>query len=113
MDYKNMIYLDFKQLKSVEEIKQRSIDIKSHMRDCDDFTPLNILTEQAIKAAIMCDHCSKTLAVNTDTELIVDANNNYLVCISCGIVFKGFKKSAKWINKCPHCGARTLRVKGR
>lgn len=113
MDYKNMIYLDFKQRRSVEEIKQRSLDIKSHMRDCDDFTPLNILTEQAIKAAIMCDHCSRTLTADTDTGLLVDANDNYLVCITCRTVLKNFKKSAIWLDKCPDCGARMLRVKGR
>ena len=113
MNYKNMHYLDCKQLKSIEEIKQRKLDIKTRMRDCQDFTPLNVLAEQAAKAAVMCDNCSKTLTVDQDTGLIVDANNNYLVCITCGIVFKSFKKSAKWINKCPHCGSRTLKVQGR
>ena len=113
MDYKNMIYLNFNKLRTVEEIHKRALDVRQYMVNCQDHSSLAVLEEQAIKAAIMCDHCSRAQVTDADTGWLADSDSEYLVCIRCRIVFKSFSNTTKWINKCPHCGARTLKVQGR
>lgn len=61
MNWKNMICLDVNQKRSCEEIHRRALDIKSHMHDCDDFTPLRLLEEQAMMAVVMCEKCKEKL----------------------------------------------------
>ena len=61
MNWKHMICLNLDQKRSIDEIHRRALDIKSHMQDCDDYTPLKLLEEQAMKAVVMCDECQKKL----------------------------------------------------
>lgn len=61
MNWKHNVCVNTEQLRQIEEIDKCRDDVKSQMRDCDDYTRLNVIVEQAKAAVVMCDKCKLKL----------------------------------------------------